>query len=587
MIKTLLIDDEPSFLDLAKTFLEKENDELDIKTISSPKKALKSIQSNRFDCIVCDYQMPEMTGLDILKKTRKELNNEIPFIIFTGKGREEVAIEALNLGADRYIQKGGNPKTQFGVLANAIVQEHKHFVSEEGLKKSEKEKTLVLDNLKELVGYHDMDHRLVWVNRAYAEAIGESVEDIRGKKCYETWLDREKPCPSCPVTEALRTGEERENEVSPPGEPKNWLIKGTPVYDEQNLIGAIEVTRDVPKSHCKVKELDRTKREYEELINGMNDTAWVISFEEDFLEINEAATKKLGYSKKELLSMKIRDIDVGLKPGKISELIKNIKKDKKQVFETKHQTKDGKRIPVEISSSLIDYRGKKAILSIARDITQRKEAEEREKFLYSLLGHDVRNKNQIAKGYLELWKNDKEGNEGYIQKTIDALEKSEEIIEEVKTLRELEENTKIIEINPSSLIEELVEEKRSMDKKKNIEIEFSCFSSQVKIKAGPLVKNICKNLINNSIKHSGANKIKISAEEKNGEVICSVIDDGKGIPKEIKDKVFRKGYKHGETAGTGLGLYLVKEIAEAYDGKVEVKDSCLGGARFDVYFQKA
>ena len=65
-----------------------------------------------YDAIISDYQIPDMDGIEFLKKVRSS-GNSIPFIIFTGKGREEVVIEALNAGADFYLQKGGG--TPFAV----------------------------------------------------------------------------------------------------------------------------------------------------------------------------------------------------------------------------------------------------------------------------------------------------------------------------------------------------------------------------------------------------------------------------------------------------------------------------------------
>ncbi len=87
--------------------------------------------------------------------------------------------------------------------------------------------------------------------------------------------------------------------------------------------------------------------------------------------------------------------------------------------------------------------------------------------------------------------------------------------------------------------------------------------------------------------HSGCEKIRIGFKEAGNECIVTVEDDGCGISDENKDKIFERGFKKGETAGTGLGTYLVKEIAESYGSGIEVKDSELGGARFDVHLQKA
>ncbi|KXA94735.1 hypothetical protein AKJ65_03635 [candidate division MSBL1 archaeon SCGC-AAA259E19] len=90
----------------------------------------------------------------------------------------------------------------------------------------------------------------------------------------------------------------------------------------------------------------------------------------------------------------------------------------------------------------------------------------------------------------------------------------------------------------------------------------------------------------NAIAHSACGKIRIGFEEAGDECIVTVEDDGRGISEEKKDKIFDRGFKRGETSGTGLGTYLVKEIAESYGGSIEVKDSELGGARFDVHLKK-
>ena len=120
----------------------------------------------------------------------------------------------------------------------------------------------------------------------------------------------------------------------------------------------------------------QTEREYKQLIDGMNDTAFVINFEGKFIEFNKAAIQVLGYTRDELLAMGPTDIDTHLSENDIGKMIKGMKSDKKQVFETDHRTKDGRIIPVEINSSRITYKGKKVILSIARDITERNKARE-------------------------------------------------------------------------------------------------------------------------------------------------------------------------------------------------------------------
>ena len=153
---------------------------------------------------------------------------------------------------------------------------------------------------------------------------------------------------------------------------KNQLI-----HEVAELNQRIAELEKLETKHNQAEEaLRESEEKYRELINGMIDTAWVIDFNGNFVDVNDAAVKIFGYSREEFLSMGPRDIDSSLPIEEISSLIKGMAADKLQVFETTHTTKDGKTIPVEIKSSLMTYQGKRAILSIARDITKRKKVEE-------------------------------------------------------------------------------------------------------------------------------------------------------------------------------------------------------------------
>jgi DNA-binding response OmpR family regulator len=119
MIRVLYVDDETGLLELGKLFLE-QNSTFRVTTAESGESALTLLRDIVFDAIVSDFQMPVMNGIALLRTIRS--TSDIPFILFTGKGREEVVIDAINNGADFYLQKGGDPAAQFAELGHKITQ---------------------------------------------------------------------------------------------------------------------------------------------------------------------------------------------------------------------------------------------------------------------------------------------------------------------------------------------------------------------------------------------------------------------------------------------------------------------------------
>jgi PAS domain S-box-containing protein len=135
MIRVLYVDDESNILELCKIFLERSGD-FTVTIATSAPEAIRILGQKRFDAIVSDYQMPEMDGIEFLKHL-KDKGNTTPVIIFTGKGREEVVIDALNAGAAFYLQKGGGAKSQFAELSHKIKKAVESRQVEEALRRNE------------------------------------------------------------------------------------------------------------------------------------------------------------------------------------------------------------------------------------------------------------------------------------------------------------------------------------------------------------------------------------------------------------------------------------------------------------------
>ena len=143
--KVIYVDDEDSLLEIGKTFMERDP-EIKVFTSNSPQEVLAIImEDNPYDIVISDYQMPDIDGIELLICVRGSPNKDIPFIIFTGKGREEVVIEAINHGASFYIQKGGDLKSQYAELIHKTKQAVSKDRMRKGFKMFQKMTSMVID----------------------------------------------------------------------------------------------------------------------------------------------------------------------------------------------------------------------------------------------------------------------------------------------------------------------------------------------------------------------------------------------------------------------------------------------------------
>jgi len=117
-IHVLHVDDEPDLAEMAAEFLERQNERLAVETSTNASEALELLAENGCDCIISDFDMPGQNGIEFLETVR-ETHPHLPFILYTGKGSEEVASDAISAGVTDYLQKESGT-SQYAVLANRI-----------------------------------------------------------------------------------------------------------------------------------------------------------------------------------------------------------------------------------------------------------------------------------------------------------------------------------------------------------------------------------------------------------------------------------------------------------------------------------
>ncbi len=225
------------------------------------------------------------------------------------------------------------------------------------------------------------------------------------------------------------------------------------------------------------------------------------------------------------------------------------------------------------------------LIGHAEEALRKLETTKREEFLHSLLRHDVKNKLMIIQGYHELMddKNISKETKNYLKKAEKETEVALDIIKKIKTLEEMKEE-EIRRVDVSDSINKAIEQNRTLASEKDFQIHAEL--TDIDVKGGLLLEELFSNILENSLKHSEGTKIEISSFETNDKCVVRIEDDGKGIPDEDKEQIFGKGFKKGTRAGTGLGMYLVKEIADNYNADVDVFDSKLGGVGFEIQLKR-
>lgn len=384
----------------------------------------------------------------------------------------------------------------------------------------------------------------------------------------------------------------------------------------EDPINAIVINfRDITERKMATQALRESEKNYRQLINGMNETVWVIGFDGIILDINNRAVEIFEYSKEYLVGSGLDLIDKYLSPGEITKLIENIPIVKMQSFETWHTTKSGISFPVEINSSLITYNGQPAILSIARDITRRKQIEEEikrlnteleirvekrteellesnkelEAFAYSV-SHDLRSPLRAINSFTAILNEDhinQEDTEAIRLCLIirDNTSKMSTLIDGLLNFSRLGRTAlQKSTINIGQMAESVFLEIAEPHEREKIR-----FINSIRSKAFGdymLINQVWVNLISNAIKftsHKPEPEIIISSKPQNGHLLVSIKDNGAGFDMRYADKlfgVFHRAHNDNEFTGTGVGLALVQRIIHRHGGNIWAEGEPGMGATF-------
>jgi PAS domain S-box-containing protein len=606
MLKVLLVDDDPDLLTLARLFIDKDGS-IAADTCVSAAEALQRLYTSHYDAVVSDYDMPGMNGIDLLKAIR-ERQDRIPFIIFTGKGREEVVIEAINNGADFYLQKGGAPVAQFAELVHKIKLAVLQKQTEQNLIESEKKyKTLyslvrlMCDNVPDLIWAKDLEGHFLFTNRAMCRKLlgaTDTSEPIGHSDLF--FADRERQLhpenpewhtfgENCINSDAIIKETKKAERFDEYGLVKGELLHldvyKAPFLDEDGqIIGTVGCGRDVTREQMIREALKESEEKYRVLVENSLDGILIQDFNGQILFVNQAivrvlglndASEIIGKNSLDLVSPEYQDVA-------IQDLMNVSQGHDGYLREYVIRASDGQELRIEGLGTKIMFGGKPANILTIRDVTGRKRTEEallvskkKLNLLFDITRHDILNRIYVLSGYLELTRQQTEDPTilAYIKAQTEAISA---IRQQIEFTREYE-NIGLYAPEWQNVRNNLTE---ALSYLNNGVLSVEEDLAGLEVYADPLFRKVFYNLVENSIIHGGSvRKISVFACESETGLILAYEDNGCGIPAEEKQKIFERRFgKH-----NGLGLFLVQEILSITGLSISETGVPGEGARFEIH----
>jgi PAS domain S-box-containing protein len=410
-IRVLHVDDDPSLAETAALYLQKHHDRFEVLTETSASDGLDRLTSTAVDCIVSDYDMPRMDGLDFLEAVR-ERDPGLPFVLFTGKGSEEIASEAISAGVTEYLQKGGSTD-QYTLLANRIERAVAENRAKQALEESERMFSTLISNLPGMVyrARNEPDWPMEFVSDGCRDLTGydpgeledgtvEWGPDVLHEDDFGTMWD--------PVQAALDAHEPFEvtYRIRTADDDVKWVWEqGRGVYEDGDLVALEGFVTDITER----KRAEQSRRKYETIVETMDDAAFILDTDGRFEFVNEAFREFGGFDPEEAVGEDgslFEDEVTEDTRRRYGELVDGIASGERSRAETELvvDVNDAGPRTIDLRLTRFEEDGEFAgIIGIARDVTDRKERE-RELTRYRELVETVGDPMYVADaaGYLEM-----------------------------------------------------------------------------------------------------------------------------------------------------------------------------------------
>jgi len=458
-----------------------------------------------------------------------------------------------------------------------------------------------MEHVSAYIFMKDLQSRYTYANKQTLELFGCSAEELV-RYGDNRFFPPETVKRLREVDLRVFAGEQTYEEIDVPDTGSGqrvYLEVKTPIYEDlerKKISGLLGISTDITERKQAEEALKLTGYS----LDNVRDIVIWFSPDGRIIYANNAACKSFGYSHDEMLSLTIFDINPCYTKESWNDRWQDLKSKGSSHYEDINQDKDGCQFPIDVTNTYIKYGDKELMFGYARNITERKLAEEEIKAakaqaeLYlDLMGHDINNMHQIALGYLELARDMPPGEDQvkFLDKPVEVLQRSTQLIKNVRKLQKLKEGVfRTQKVDVCEVLRDVQRELGAVPKKAITLNMNRC--EQCLVRANELLHDVFANLVSNAIKHTGDNTdivIDMDVLKDKNNKYCRVMieDNGPGIPDIFKSVIFNRELRGtSEAKGMGLGLFLVKSLVDSYNGQVWVEDRVIGdytkGARFVV-----
>jgi PAS domain S-box-containing protein len=579
-INVLHVDDDPAITELTATFLKREDDRFRVQTATSADEGLEMITDCRPDCIVSDFDMPGTEGIEFLRAVRREFPS-LPFILFTGKGSEAVASDAIAADVTDYLRKGTETeryKLLTNRICNAVAARH------EAERADRHERLMDLTERTDSIGSFQLD------TETGALFLTSGLRDVMelpagADPSLETAIDLFHPDDREHIRQAIDSASQTEAQTqgsyrveTPDGERRIvgvTLKSAAAEADDRTVYGVVSDITDR-------RERKQQLREYGTIVDALADPVYVIDETGRFTHVNDEFVELVGYE---------RETIIGSGPSviKTEDAVERAEQQLRRLlssagpetvtFEVTIHPREGDPVICEDHMGILPYDGDEfdGSVGVLRDMTEQKAFEnelavqnERLEEFTRIVSHDLRNPLSVAEGHLGLVQV-AEGDE-HLATAVNAIERSQALIDDLLTLAR--DGAQLSETETVDLREaaerswQTVETPRATLR--------TCELPSIEADRSRL-KQLFENLYRNSVKHGGA-AVTVSVGAIEGGFYLA--DTGAGIPESKRAEVFEAGYST-SADGTGFGLRIVAQVAEAHGWVCTVCEGEQGGARFE------